>query len=286
MNYFFQILSLLLFLPFITDGTSLQDAVANKTVTVEFLSNGGHRGHCLQMIIENKKSNTNRIQVEPGTYLENDDKTRQDIIIVDNQFFVLQPKEKRTILLNGLCCKSKRASPLKGKPFSIRKKTSPDIQKLSMLLIELDEFQYAGQSAMWNLVDKGDPNQIVGADSVKTMKLRQFIGQALNKEVKPFIWTQYNRPATIVSNELSLKTEGNHFIRGVKENDLIECAVYDEANQAISAIKSENVLANRWNKHNVRWNFSLEHLNPSKKFYLRISVNGVIKKEWMYYFWG
>lgn len=286
MNYQIRTLLFFLCIPFTGYSTSLQTAISNQSVQAKFLANGGHRGHCLKLVIENKKTTKTDIQVEPGTYLENSNDKQQDIIIVDNQFFVLQPKEKREILLNGLCCKSRRAAPSKGTSFVIREQSLPKVKELCELLLELNEFQYAGQGALWNLVDKGDPNRIVGADSVKTMKLRQFVGKALNKEIRPFIWTEYNRPATVISNELSLKTEGNHYVRNVKANDLVQYAIYDEADQPISEVKSERVVANRWNKHNVQWNISVEHLNPTKKFYMRISVNGVIKKEWLYYFWG
>ena len=286
MNYQIKTILLMLLIPFAANSTDLQTAISSNMVKAQFVSNGGHRGKCLKLIIENKGTSKAKIQIQPGTYLENEDTTRQDIIVVDNEFFVLQAKEKREITLNGLCCKSKKGSPGKGKPFSIREKSSPSIQKLSELLLELNEFQYAGQGAMWNLIDKGDPNKIVGADSIKTMKLRQFVGKALNKKVKPFIWTDYNRPAIVVSNKLSLKSEGNHYVRNVKQNDLVQYAIYDEADQPISAVKSERVVANRWKKHNVVWKLAVEELNPTKKFYMRISVNGVIKKEWLYYFWG
>lgn len=286
MKYQIKTLVLLLCIPFVGQSTNLQTALAQKMVKAQFVSTGGHRGQCLKLVIQNTKATPSKIQIEPGMYLENEDDTRQDIIVVDNQFFVLQAKEKREIALNGLCCKSKKASPGKGGTFIIRENTPASVVGLSKLLLELGEFQYAGQGALWNLVDNGDPNKIVGADSTKTMKLRQYVGKALKKEVKPFIWTSYNRPATVISNKLTIKTQGNHYVRNVKENDLIQYAVYDEADSAISVIKSEQVVANRWNKHNVKWSIELEDLNPSKKFYMRILVNGVIKKEWMYHFWA
>lgn len=286
MNYQIKTLLILLFIPFVSNGIDLQTAVSTNMVKAQFLGNGGHRNKCLKLLIENNSNTPTDIQILPGTYLENEDSSRQDIIMVENEFFVLQGKEKRELIFKGFCCKRRRGSPHKNDPFVLRTKVDQQMAKLSKLLLDLKEFEYAGQEAIWCLADNSDPNRIVGADSVKTMKLRNYLGKILGKKVKPFIWTSYNRPAIVTQNELSIISEGNHYVREVKPNDLIEFAIYDEADSAITEIKTERVIANRWNKHNCRWKFEARNLNPTKKFYMRIKVNGTIQKEWLYYFWG
>lgn len=286
MNYSIRIIILLFTLPVSALSLDLQTAIASKKVTAQFLGNGGHRNKCLKLRIKNNSQSPIKIAILPGTYLENEDSSRQDIIIVENEFFVLKGQENRELILKGFCCKRRRGSPHKDDPFIVKPQINQQIANLCNLLLELKEFEYAGQEAIWSLVDNGDPNQIVGADSIKTMQLRQFVGTALGKSVRPFIWTKYNRPAIITHSELTIRSQGNHYMREVKANDLIEYAIYNEADSAITQITTERVTANQWNKHNCKWKYEVANLNPSKKFYLRIKVNGTIQKEWLYYFWS
>ena len=283
MNYKLLTLILILCIPFLGSSTDLQTAISQNIIEAHFLGNGAHRNKCLKLLTKNNTNEKVKIQILPGTYLENKDSSRQDIVIVENEFFVLAPNEKRELILKGFCCKRRRGSPLKGDPFIVRKEIDLQIAELCKLLLELKEFEYAGQEAIWSLVGNDDPNNIVGEDSSNTMQLRQYVGEVLGKKVKPFIWTSYGRPAMVTQNELSIRSEGNHYVRQVKENDLVEYAIYNEADSAVSNIISERVVANRWNKHNCKWKFVVENLNPTKRFFMRIKVNGTIQKEWMYY---
>jgi len=286
MNYRINTLLIILFLPFLSNGIDLQTAVSQQLVKAQFMANGGHRNKCIKLILENNLAKPTEIRILPGTYLENPDTTRQDFIIVENNLFVLQGSEKRKLLLKGFCCKRRRGCPRNGDLFAIRPKVDKQMAALCNLLLQLKEFEYSGQEAIWCLADNADPNQIVGADSSKTMQLRQYIGKTIGRTIKPFIWTSYNKPAIITKHGLDIISEGNHYVREVKANDLVEYAIYNEADSAISEIRTERVVANRWNKHNCKWKFKVEDLNPANKYYMRIKVNGTIQKEWLYYFWS
>lgn len=285
MNRLLYLFILIFISPHLSNATDLQSAVIQGHINAKFFSTGKHRNNCIKLHLENKSNTVSKINIKAGTYLANEDTNRQDIILVEEIFFILKPKEKRDFVLKGLCCKQKRSCPKEDDSFIVRLKIDPQTAALCNLLADLKEFEYAGQQALWSLVGNSDPNYIVGSDSTSTMKLRAFVGSALNKPVRPFIWTSYNRPAIITAQSLTIKSKGNHYMRQVQENDLIEFAIYNEADSAVSEVRKERVIANRWNKHNCVWRFELNNLNPSEKYYMRIKVNGTIQKEWMYYFW-
>ncbi len=283
------IIIMLLAICFATPGAQaidLQTAMKNKTIQAELLSKGGHRGACIKLNIANQQPTTVIINIVPGTYLANTDTNYQDIILVDEVRIVLKPTEQKTILLNGLCCKRSRRCPQLDQPFALRQEIDSSIAGLCNLIRSTKEFEYAGQEAMWSLVDKTDPNEIVGEDSSNTMALRKFVADALHIPVKPFIWTSYNRPAQVIANELTINTQGNYHVRNVQANDIIEYGVYDATDSAVSVIGKAIAQENRWNRHNVVWNIALEHLDLNQKCYFRIRVNGVVQKEWLYYFWA
>ncbi len=270
----------------IASGYDLVDAVVDKKLTAVFTSTGEHRGKCVNLVVESKVKSTLILEVNAGTYLINTDSNAQDYLITDFQILIIPPGGKQEILLNALCSTRFKNCPKKNGLFEIGYARSDASFNLCKLLQKTQQFEYTGQVAMWSLIEKTDPNEIDGSDSAATMKLRNFVGNALGMKVEPFNKKTYSKPAIVVSESLEIKTSGNHYVRQVQKNDRVEYAVYDKNDEAVSEVKTNVVIANKQNKHNVIWDFSLENLNPKETYYFKIKVNGVTQKEWAYYFWG
>ena len=72
----------------------------------------------------------------------------------------------------------------------------------------------------------------------------------------------------------------------MKANDIVVTAIYDEIGKPVSPEKKEICYEPYGNiakeKYNVKYEFTATDLNPNKKYFLRILVNGVVQKEYMY----
>jgi hypothetical protein len=276
---------------FFSQAISLQEAIDKKLVNAIFSSQGSHTGKSVLLSAQNLSSAKLEINIEPGLYLEQEDTTTQDHIITETIMFVLLPKQKKEIPLFALCCERQNACPKMGSFFQLK---NYDIKNIADLckIIEKNKMQnYGGQEALWSLVNKTSPNDIAGEDSAAVMELRHFIGKTLKKSVAIYKPSQYNLPAARNYNTLELISSGNHYLYQIKDNDLIETAIYNQNNELVSRVDSallKNVVAENGfrTKHNVNWDFTINDLDYRMKYYLRIKVNGVVQKEWKYDFMG
>ncbi len=276
---------------FFSKAISLQEAIDKKLITAIFSSQGSHTGKSVLLSAQNISTTKLEINILPGIYLEQEDTTAQDHIVTETLMLVLNPKQKKDVFLFAMCCERQNSCPKMGSIFQLRNYDNSNVAELCKIIEKNKMQNYGGQEALWSLVNKTTPNNIAGEDSTAVMELRHFVGKALKKSVAIYKPSQYNLPAARNYNTLELISSGNHYIYQIKENDLIETAIYNQNNELVSRVDSailKNVIAENGfrTKHNVNWNFTLNDLDYRMKFYLRIKVNGVVQKEWKYDFMG
>lgn len=267
-------------------ANNIQQAINTQKITAEFTSNGIHSGKSVSLSLQNKTSNNQTVLIEPGLELANENTESQDHIIVEQLLVNLKPNEKKIVQLNALCTQKSNRCPSKGSKFSIKENINKKRSELAQLIANTNQGNYTGQQAMWCFIDKDSPNNIEGEDSLAVMQLRHYIGKAHNFKVNPFDKNKYIRPVEIIRDNLSIETEGNYYVRNINPGDTITYALYNNENDTITSIKTDIAMVSQFRKHNVRWHFTAEELNPTQKYYLRIKVNGVVYKEWMYKFLG
>lgn len=278
------------FISFKSSGVNLVQAVNEKKINATFQSTGNHSGACVEAQIKNLTSQWIQIEVEPGTYLTNEDEAAQDHLITEDATIALAPHSTVNRKMYAMCCQQNDRCPKKNSVFTASGYRNETHKGLCQLIYKLKMQNYGGQEAIWALIGKGSPNTISGEDSARVMQLRKFVGKANNIPVKPYRMHDYIQPAMITrERNLSIKTQGNHYVYNVSEGDEVISALYTEEDSMITVPKKEWIPEigedNFRKKYNVVWNFEAEQLNPDKKYFLRIKVNGVTRKEWIYK-WG
>ena len=79
------LLSIGLFFPSSLFSYDLVAAIKENKLTAVFQSTGDHTGKCVKLSVESKSNSTLILEVNPGTYLINNDCNAQDHMITDFQ---------------------------------------------------------------------------------------------------------------------------------------------------------------------------------------------------------
>jgi hypothetical protein len=257
-------------------------------VKIKLSSTGAHSGKCILLQLENTGTSSKDFGLSAGTYLQQFDSTSQDHTLTENVFVKLPPKQKKQIALNALCCQRNKSCPSAGSLFQIK----PNPNKLAVTFcseIALSaEQDYCDQEALWTLLHNEDGNQITGADSLKVMKYRNFICKLSKTKVEPYHRESYYKPATRVQTSLlDLASEGYAVLRDMKVNDVVIAGFYDDKGNLVSdklrtvvdVVTDGPIIKG---KYKYSYKASVENLDASHKYFFRILVNGVVRKEYLY----
>jgi len=180
---------------------SIEKLNGHKTLKMKLKSKGGHSGYCMNLMIENRGTDTCFAWVEAGRRLESADTTQQDIFIVKNEYAVIPPKSKSEFSLFGFCCISHNRSPAKGSAFTVGMMEGKDWQTIAQLINGHDFDESAIQAAVW-VVSNGHSVSAIGkGQNNKNMLLLQTLA-----DIKGITMPWYNiayasEPSRVFSNK-------------------------------------------------------------------------------------
>jgi hypothetical protein len=141
---------------------------------------------------------------------------------------------------------------------------------------------------LWTLLSNEDGNQITGPDSSKVMQYRSFVCGINNSKVQPYLRDTYYQPASRTSSSsLELTSNGYVTLRDMKINDVIIAGFYSDKDSLVSEkikVKVEQVFDGPIIKGKYKYVYEagVKDLKIDGKYYFRIMVNGVVRKEYLY----
>ncbi|MEY3235999.1 MAG: hypothetical protein RI883_100 [Bacteroidota bacterium] len=151
----------------------LETAIANKLISVEFISNGEYSGESLIMKVKNLNSKKMEIRINAGTYFAAPSDDEQNLIIPQEDFIVLEPKGSKEKLLNGYCTNMGNAAPNSGGLFVLKKSNITGMQEFITLIKGKTLESYTIQSAIWALTDHESVSNVDGENSAEIDVLRK-----------------------------------------------------------------------------------------------------------------
>jgi hypothetical protein len=260
-------------------AVELTEGIKAKTFTVVFSGTGNHYGKCLKMEIVNNTNKPQTITCKPGIMLKSVDADFQDLIITQILNENILPKGKRIFLLNASCTERLDKCPDTSTHYIVKNVNDLRLKSLAEMIMKLDEQNYMGQQAIWSYMNNSDVNEIVGEDSNHVMMMRIYLGKMLFKDVLKYKPNKYFIKTPIVSSEVDLHAKGTEYLANINIGDAIEIGIYDQSNKLTSSITKMQAKENRFK---AEWDITANDLNEYGKYYLRIKVNGVVRKEWQY----
>lgn len=133
------------------DETSmtLDAAIKGKFLSTNVKGNGGHSGNCLKVEFKNLQNKKMSLTVPAGTMFKPSDDGAQNILVPQDQIFVLNPNESKITFVRGFCCEASDHSPAKDMAFTASVNKDPKMQKLFTFLKGKQYPDNLLQEAIW-----------------------------------------------------------------------------------------------------------------------------------------
>ena len=224
---------------------SIFDAIDRNMVTCTIVSKGGHEGNCIDMEVANTTGNKLILKVESGRNLESLDTNKQDILVVREEIFVLNPSQKQHKEIFGFCSQSHKGSPSKGEGYMVGEMKNKNIVLLSQYLANNKFPISAMQQAIWTLTDGRDIASIFHTNRDSIEQLQDFVAQ-FTQTMPPWYSIEYENSDSSVVSDVAKNIHGN-IEKRLAKNTVVKIVVYDKFN--IPQIRIEILTGELASKH-------------------------------------
>lgn len=232
---------------------SLEQAIANNLVNYKITSNGGHEGNCLNMDIENISLHHLNIQLESGRNFLSNDTTKQDILIVKEEIFVLNKGEKDKRDLFGFCSQSHKGSPSINESYSIGEIKDKKTIQLTQYLSKNNYPLNAMQSAIWVLTNNRRVEGIFHQNRDSIQSLMDYVS-GLTYQFTPWYSIKYKEDDNnLVSNEA--QQIYGMFEGRLQKNTKVKVVVFDMLN--VPQLRKEIFINEESSSHPITLDVSL-----------------------------
>lgn len=191
MSKFLQVSVFCLFSTLVfSNDTSIQEALKNKSVKVNLLSNGQvlEEG-MIKAEIHNASMVKMSLKIPVGTQLIASEDDRQNLILVQEEVFVLAPNAKKSLSLKGMCMQAGNRSPGSDVVYAFGDVSKGDLLECAKLIHENKIVNSCGQEAIWAFTDNHDVGWIT-AENENELALRKFVADKKGVE-NPWFTTRH-----------------------------------------------------------------------------------------------
>jgi len=158
------------------------DAIAQKKLKCVLSANGGHQDKSVKATLINLGNASIEIKIPYGTVFQPKDNGDQDLLMVQDELIVLQPKQSKEFLLDAYCIESNDASPMADETMTFR--TLSTTEPLAKLCASMNSKKFVPsdiQSAVWAVSDNGPIEYLSNADP-NTNNLRETVCSLTGRE--------------------------------------------------------------------------------------------------------
>lgn len=218
-----------------SNAISIESALKHNLISYEIVNNGSYQGECVQINVQNKTSRVLNVTIEPGRNLVSIDTNKQDILIVKEALFTLNPMGSIVKNLVGFCSQAYKNAPSEGEKYLVGEMKDTNIIRLAEHFNKNKYPVSAMQSAVWALTDNRPLASIFHEDRDSIVGLQEFLSYH-KKQVTPWYSIEY------MSTDSGMVSDNAKTIYGSLKADLekgrvIKVVVYDLYN--ISQIRKD-----------------------------------------------
>ncbi|MCB9174167.1 MAG: hypothetical protein H6589_06130 [Flavobacteriales bacterium] len=224
---------------------SVFDALERNMVNCVITSKGGHQGNCIDMLVENKSPNRLVLKLESGRNLVSLDSNSQDILVVKEELFVLNPSQKQQKEVFGFCSQSHKSSPSSGEGYIVGEMKDKNIVALTQHLAVNKYPISAMQQAIWTMTNNRDIASIFHENRDSIERLQDFVAQ-FTKTMSPWYSIEYVQPDSGLVSDVAKSIHGN-IEKRLPKNVVVKIVVFDKFN--IAQIRTETITREQDNKH-------------------------------------
>lgn len=132
----------------------VQTAISSGKIIAKFNSNGTYSGESVDVSLTNNLNQRIRIRIPAGSIFSPSDDGEQDLISVEDQFIVLQPKARIEETISAYCKQASDRCPSEQGSFKLLKSTDVEMGKLLTYLKDHKVSSGTLQDAVWTVSDR------------------------------------------------------------------------------------------------------------------------------------
>jgi hypothetical protein len=269
----------------IAQSTTFQQAITQGWIQLDAQGLGGYQGDCLQLVLQNQHTKTLRVQLTPGMVFKSQDTLYQDLILVDQEDFLLSPKQKKVLKVNAYCCKMHRGGPDSAKVFTFEGTRSTELNLVADYLYRnaLSKSNLV-QPAIWAVSDNADLAGIW--DPAKrdiSQKLIEFVAKTTNRQV-PWYRAQYapqapgpqmaQRPMMQIFSEWEFD---------LTQSDKLSLAIFDQDGKQVDVVMQNRDYTS--GIYTFSFSYKTNKLPNGRYYYFRMQgeKSGLLKEKRIYF---
>lgn len=224
---------------------SVFDALERGMVTCSIISKGGHEGNCIDFEVANQSNERLILKLESGRNLLSSDTNKQDILVVKEELFVLNPRQKQYKQVFGFCSQSHKGSPEEGEKYLVGEMKDKNVIALTQHLSSNKYPISAMQQAIWTMTNNRDIASIFHEKRDSIERLQDFVAQ-LTKTMSPWYSIEYTQPDSGLVSDDAKSIHGNIEAR-LPKNVVVKIVVFDKFN--VAQIRTETTTREQASKH-------------------------------------
>ena len=214
------------------------------------------------------------INIEDGDMFIPSDSSYQNIVVTTPETVSLQPKEKRTIKIKGMCTEQHDGSGNDNTVYACKTMSDTKLKKLADFIAVKKYQTSAAQYAVWSLMDNGDLNSIYASDTTEENDLRKFMasltGKTYEVKSKDYRYNYYTPP-----NE---KVGGNFEYNFSKSQD-VQIAMFDKNGILVRELFNQKKVPS--GSHTFTFEFDSNVYTDDVYYFKLIAMNDIlVDQKW------
>lgn len=173
----------------------LATAISQGKVFAELTSNGTYSGKSVKLNLRSNSSTSMKIRLPAGTIFKPSTEDEQDLILLQEEFIVLQPKSQTMNEISAYCMQASDRCPENGGKFKLGKNSNANMDKLITFLKTNSVSEEVLQDAVWAISD-GNPISNINVSVPSDRELRKYLATITGR---PDVW--YSTPQERIVQE-------------------------------------------------------------------------------------
>ena len=251
---------------------SLESAAKLNLLKFKIKGTGEHQGKCLNLQLHSACPDSLWLTLEAGSRLDSKNESEQDILVTQDQIFVLGSFQSVNTKISGYCCQATNHSPAMNTDFTIGKPTDNKLVSLARYLSYHHEDESTTQSAVW-CVSNGKP--LASIPKIHN-DLRAFVS-SITGEPLPWYEVEYNTSSNNVAASQQAKKVFGYVDYKTENDGELKIELRDSKGRLMMNISNQKAVA----KGDHDFWFEMQVSNyPKGKYYLHfLSDDGVVTKK-------
>ncbi|MES2760600.1 MAG: hypothetical protein V4677_00265 [Bacteroidota bacterium] len=251
---------------------SLENAAKLNLLKFKIKGTGTHQGKCLNMQLESSCPDSLWLTLEAGCRLDSKNESEQDILVTQEQIFVLGGFQKANAKVIGYCCQASNHTPQRNTDFTIDKPTDKNLVSLARYLNYHRTDEQTTQTAVW-CVSNGRP--LASIPKINAA-LRAFVAGIRNEEL-PWYEVEYNQSVNNVMASQQAKKVFGYIDYKIQQSGKMKIELRDSKGRLMINISDQKDVAQ--GEHEFWFEMCVSHY-PKGKYYLHfLSDNGPVTKK-------